>query len=1396
MRTVPQEAISDTVREISSRGVVRQRLPRFNEEYDSDYFFHDHDVDVISGGFLRAASISGTQNGFPRLFIREVNPEAITPGLVDLGIPLTPLSSVSVYGEYLFYHKENGDVVRRHLNGSEEFYFSHQSDVGLAAVSEMELFAIDALNPTTFRIRLHDGADWVDEFPGAIYGEGFAPSSLDAVRIDGVDYLVWQTADKRNARTLRRTGDVWSESELVLPLDIVDDTFQFRLGGASVIDGRMVLVGTLIRNENVIKIYTIGPDQFTLGREVFIAKGRVAERMISGRAKVMPIGKMLERNNMLYVFGGDNRYHYAKSTILFGADREDLKTEVGITGVTFDSAPSRPARARFTLKPTYSPLVKSGNIFDWYAAINGTEVRVGRFGIDGVIGTQDGQGKDFDVITQSLSLKSMADWESDSSFDYWSQTKQTSRASNIAETIRGPGEWEEDGDSVRYLSMNQPGVLYSIQKATRNGTASGEFRVSSDTSYAAKYGVAIAYHRETPQDAAARLGETFAQNRQAVSHGVFFVVKSDTGESELYWVVNDDWRLIATGSPVVSQDWHWLRIDFREGRIRCHWREDEQWYEVIDHRIQTDDEMPIPWFRDEIGRAALYLENVVPGAKSYGFTSDANFVPVETVNPFPNQGIVKVNSENIRYGSKGPDRSIPTPMGWRDGQSHPGVLTPHNSQSGLGDGYVYTYTPGPFLGRTGSGQELLGGFFMALENWHLRAIDIYLHKINPADAYAEVWIGDDDSDNGHFPPDNTILAKQRRLFKHGAPSNMLAGHGTFFGGDGWVRFNLDVRLRRGEAYVIYVVDRGNIPDDGLFNVVFSRRESVNHNTVRYTGRHTGWFVYPEPMLMRLIGSSPALPGHEVYLDTVGPPQNVDFYNNCILTCVEGRGVGRSFRIAGYDHYAPHQWLPNNPDSPNVGNLAHGQWVDRRWRRVFTHIDPRTGFDETSKLIVVPALNVAERGVDSEAVAHGISSANLLGEHSHNIGRGVEARSFEYCSADKDITIGNMLSEIAKKANVLDVEEDMRISGDYPTEGGFSFVESLLQAIRSETAIVDFEVDDWKSNAGIGLSVFPPGFGVGTPVRAVAVVVYEDEIVFYRSEGEYKTILERFPVSISGRFTISYQKDSFSVWNNGHYLTHFFWSESEAQERSFDRGYSVSIINDGQIDCRIYWSQLDTRVDNYILDIGQSALALSQQLIGEKRIYMLDSQDGGLKLFRERKKVNSENPLDLHVSLSQGKSDSDLRTRLRSEGVEIVERADYEAIAEHGNLFRLIGLREPDNIAETMRELRLVHEDLLKSFKTVALSGVADLRIEPEDLVLNRINDDYRYVRAGSVGLTMRSGESPIFDMDIDGFVWEDANLRRPRFLSVEGTQFTIEKEQKLTIKVDADPAPVISIEGE
>jgi hypothetical protein len=1312
-------------------------------------------------GVVCVANASTSSAVAPTLYTRTMaNPEGVPGSYTNTSVALMKGSGISLFGDYVFIQKSTGAIVRRHLDTSAETaYLTVASAVGLAAVSATDLYVLQKLSDTTYKLGVYNTSGLIYEWSGAVYGERVIPGVLDAERISGIDYIVYQTELGRNAKIIKRNGAIWSDSENIFPIDIVDDTSQFRLGGASTINGKLVVVGMITRSGYHMKVYTIGPEHFSSGREMFVVEGQLMNYIlnIGGINESVPgsPGKMLAYNDRLYIYGGDGLYHRANSTVLFGSDRTDQKTTFDILGASFSSESNRPAQITMDL-PSFEndnagiALLKAGNLLEWYAEINGVSAKLGTFSIDIAPNSQDEKGRQLSVVARSLGGKYLSTWNSDASYDYWSQAKQSSQVTELTEVIRGSGTWEDglgDDSFITLRDFNEAGVLYTIERSARNGVSVGEFKITTLAGYDTKYGVAIAYHRETPQDAAARLGTEVASNANCYNHGFFFVLNS-AGTPKLYSVLNNTWTELASGSTVPDRlDWHWLRIQFSDGYIRCDYRTGTNWVNAISHRFISDAGNPLPWFADEVGKAAIYVENVTAHANSYAFGSEDSVLPVDDNSSFPSDDIVQVDSEKIRYDGKSPNYTL-GPLDWVDGRTFKDA--PHDNEQTFPLITMAAYDGTATSWGASFLYAVRAQSFVSTDYWELCEIEIYVDKVGSPPSLT-VQVGTDDCDNGGLPPSSSILAS----------ATVPAGPS----GAQWllVSFSTPIKLQPDQAYFIMVRDTAQTETD-YYAIGSIANIGVSRHLYRRCTSSGVWDTVDRTMNFRVRGRGSLLPGHEIYFDTSGAAIDPVYYNDCALIITEGKGIGRAFKVTGYDHVAPYQWVPVSDPPPSgwenfVGDEQQGSWVDADYRRVFVEEDISGLFDLGTKAMIVPSLLISQRGIEvSDAGVESVVDttntshpASICSVYKHAF---IGVRTFEYFSNEQDWRLEDMIREICAKANVFDLNCEQRISSAGTGSGAtLNFSGALTNSIEGESAIVKFSVSNWDSGGGVGLAVFPPTSGTYSTLDTVGVLVRQNQIEFYGEGATTPVIYQTYPLpqNISGDFTISFQRRNFSIWNNGRFICHFDWPDSHAEESTLHVGFKIGVLTSKSVVYSVDWSALDIRVDNFILDIGQSGLSLLNSLIGEKRVFIVDDVNGIPRMFRTRQTVNEGSPMTLEISGSTVTQDLEVRTRLRVEGAEIVEKADFSALAAYGNRFAMIGLREPNNIIEAMREAQFIQDDALRSYTQIPFTGAADPRVEPQDIIEVTFPAGDKSILVSSVGFLIQSGDKEaVFDMSIDG----------------------------------------------
>jgi hypothetical protein len=225
--------------------------------------------------------------------------------------------------------------------------------------------------------------------------------------------------------------------------------------------------------------------------------------------------------------------------------------------------------------------------------------------------------------------------------------------------------------------------------------------------------------------------------------------------------------------------------------------------------------------------------------------------------------------------------------------------------------------------------------------------------------------------------------------------------------------------------------------------------------------------------------------------------------------------------------------------------------------------------------------------------------------------------------------------------------------------------------------------------------------------------------------------------------VSVQDNVFAVWANRRLVAVFV-------DNSGIVGYSAGFVANGNAVLSMDWPALDSRVDNFILDMGKSATQMLQRLIGEKHVYYQDDQDGNLRLFRSRITVNPGDPFDLTILAGDHITDTDIATRIRAEGGDITEVWDLAALVEYGNLFSLVNLTEANTYQDGLEEANYLLGEIMARINSLTLAGAADPRVEPNDIIEVSLPDGVRAVAVDRVNFTLAIQEhDAVFDMNIE-----------------------------------------------
>lgn len=1431
MRDIPSNYLSllDSERRISARATIRDKrliftpFPMSETNFASPYA--PSDSCALGNGIFRVGrnttgnlcyqSVTDPSSSWPNWTETGIQLDACRPGVVNVG------------GTAYIFTLEGGSIYRRYYTGAglSSAYRIRSAPprwggVAIAPVSNSEVFiqyfpsdSGGDINNAHIRY-ITEAGSW--QMPGAVYGDMDDVFRFDAEKV-GDKYYIFTSDDEYGRPLLFKmiiSSDndcLWSDSQYLLPLDILDDTSFFKLGASSYIDGKIFVTGRLKRSAGVeLDVYMMGVENYTLGRDMFIVDSTEFTTAI-------PAKLLLVDDEVYYV--GHGNHARAPATNMVGYDASDKKTLTQeFRGFSLTTRPGTPWRLDVDLASdlTHDALRRNSELildvglqeqdgpYRW--------AQMGVFGVDALGLDVFDRGQERTIVCRGSGVKRLIQWTSDAYYDYWSQTKMSTHPSSLSEVIRASGQWsggppraQGEEDTITLDDLNTIGILFSASKACRGGMTSANFYNPVDPTggewLKVRFGVGMNYYRESRAQAAERLDKKPANvtEDEFGDNGIFAVMgyaeHATLGSAQneivyvegvaLYSVVDGNWtRLTSSGMSVPTETWFWMMIKFQEGDINVYTRNDSvsAWTLLINYRhkaLATPEFVDAvyvgsPWKRDQRGKGAIIVENTTVHTTTPGFHSDAEVIPVDSIDGFPMSETVIVDSEQIIYDGKADD-DLDLGLLRHDSTAHTFLKAPHDNLFWT-DVLMYTI---PWVegnaGEVAVGKDKTELLFItqAFEGpfgyQRIDRIKIPMKKVGNPTVPVRCWIVGDDFDNESPPPQGVGRWDQPIILMCSAPVlphlvNTDYNYVEFdFGNcpepDRWLWEDYPrayyICVTTVEPYYVdgpqgwfYNKDWDSYVDaSNYYMLKLDDTVSATTGILRVYENVYGWSYYEakfgnDSMIpYQMYGRSNMAAGHEIYITNDGPDGvEMDRFNDMALVVDHGPGAGTAFKVIAYDWWAPRQWVPSRtyipPDNweDHVGDPEHGDWVDYTRSRFFVSTDPSGFIGHGTHFRLYAGLVVDTRG--DPATAHGPQTVSIYTDQSASV------NEMHYYSADMDMRVEDMGRELAAKAGILDFEAEKDFEGTVSHSGDWQ-VEWMDGERRH--AILKFDTPSMDTNAKAGMvwravdnSLSPQSYicAINKTETAYSVEFWINEI-----------LTESFPLAdCDGAITISAQEDSVSVWVNDLYICSF-------ADDTLETGESVGVITRGLVTVyNVDWSAVDIRVDNFVLDLGYRGNQLMAGMIGAKNITYMDTQDGGIKMARMNVAGDAEYTLsDLTVDASDTSTDFDHVNRVRAEGAEIAEAYDLESLREDGNLFTLINATEANDEWEVEREARFILADSKAGTLLNSPTSAADPRIEPNDIVKVRSAEAWVDVIIASANFRFVQTESQaIFDMRVEG----------------------------------------------
>jgi hypothetical protein len=1375
MRTISQALIDSFTSSRQVAGQLTFRDPRliFTSRTHTETIsanIEDVDSSTLTDGLLRVAK----KDDDTLQFIYLDDPGSVFwDAWAPVGVTVQTDSSIGLEGNRLWYIAPNKYIYYIDFTeGSETWGTATQvmdtsswmsTKIALAPVSDTKCYVQVGPEDTPLTYAevkaISSGGSVLTTFHGFVFGDPTQRYKFDAVTLNGVDYVFVVDRDDGRAMYTKVVDLIWSELKQVVPIDVVDDLVNFKLGGVTIIDGKIFVTGKYRRGENIeFDMYTMSDGtNFTMGRDLYI-DNYFGSTDIGGKLHLWD-------NTVWFLgFGGVSE---APATVLVGYDNTDNKLETR-EFVKINSS------LRGSSATTFSVDMKHDIVHD--AVRQGAEITVElgygenlaqmfMVGVDVLAPSDDEGGHSFSIGGRGLGFKKLDQWESDQSYDYWSQAKVDADPSEMSELVRTSGYWTGEAGILTNDRLNIDSYMYCTAKSSRGAAVRARFRKTAGSGYTPRYGVGVNYYKENRYDAADRLGVdvSLITDGDYGHNGIFAI--ADGGDLYIMRLWNNiETELDSTAFTPSDDVWHWIQLIFQDGYIRVITRNDgsTDWTEVLEYKYQANTE---PWFRpnDDLGRGALYMNNVTVYGDTPGFHSDAVIIPVDDIAPFPTTETVEVDNEHIDYDGKATSSEDPGTMPWAEGYT----FKDSPVQNDNWDNALLYQQPWDVgnpeeiaVGEDEDDMVYLSHSFRDGLYGHKRIdkIRIPIKKVGtPTDLWC--YIVTDWWDERNPPLATDIIGATNNMHTSVTEAAVTTGYlwvdldfTSVNEPDRW----LDANDPSGSFWFVITtmppgdVDYASYHDPSNYYVVQLNDELYEAIGINRTWDNTyKWDWYRDrhdpdaiiPFQIRGVGPLTA-EGFEIYFDGVGPVVADTEFTDMALVCTAGPGEGMAEHILLYDYRAPMQWQATRtyeaPDTwqDHIGDLAHGDWVDKDLSRAFVASRPMM-YGEGSEFEIWPALLVDTRGVDETIVTtHGDTRVSVWRISD------LSADGFQYHSTEMDSRLVDMGAEIAGKAGVLE------FSGENDLEGvqnftGAGFSTAWVPGHRQ--TIVKMTIPTIGAGEELGLSFRIDD--TGTPTEGYRVTIDDsDNLILYWFDSSW-AVLETVPLPFSpgGVMTISVQEEHFSVWFNdrlAHVFVHTIYTD----------GDNIGITADGDIDVDVEVSAVDRRVDNFILDMGARGTQLFGGMIGPKRVTVMDTPTGGLRMAMLKTSGTADFEIaDLVVDSGHSEQDNAHKSVIRAEGAEAVEIIDYDHIAEFGFLFNVVNAPEANDAWETKQEADAALLDLKSSARQVDLSGALDMRIEPNDIIDVWLDDVLETIIVDGANIMLSiSPTDAVLDMTVKG----------------------------------------------
>lgn len=1326
MRNIPANTVAaalSPVREIDCRIKIQDDRLLFSEHapaiaadaflaMQGDNGYETHGASVVGTGILRIGS--KLVNGSLKLIYQWIaNPAATWPAWTTTSIILKSNFRPGICADKIWYVIPNGQLyvvtVTNGVLGTPVATNKNSQQMtmwSLAPVSATECFLLEVSELTNKickvkRLLLTGTSISEQTWPGVFHCDEVDVQTFAAIRDNGSDYIYLSIDNGLRTKCLKTPNAInWSSPQDLIPLDYADDTATMKVGGAVAANNQIFVTGSLVRASGAapLQFYTMGPDHYTCGRDMFIGPfGTEYTTRTIGASEYFfrpSLGIPLIVSGYLYwICPGYTRRAALPSWL--GGTAAQFTYSVNNVSLSHSKDGSStlslevPANIDSSIQPGWTlflePLINTpGGPGTWFP--------MGTYEIDAIITPRSGQGLTKNITARPKGIKRLSQWRADASYDYWSQDARISDPTDRGVNVRVMNFVGDTTSGLVPVDPDKSAFAYSTCRPSTGYIS--RVKVQIDEGRNVYCGPMVSVFTETSAQAAARLGieQDAVRDYMVCTSGLAFVYVSDIpGKYYLMWVRSDQ----TWDEPGIENCPYTILFEMSYSIL------DPGEYELM---LRLNNGYYSAWMRPA-GSSVPTWTSIMSG--TFVFTSGGAYViPYNRSDGRGRAGYFARNEASVL------ETQARTMIMYVSDSS----IQLENMDAFNGAEYIALENSFTYNGVTINGLTPRNGTVQAskaaLPDGLTSAFQNICH-IPPQEIYeASPW------DNPEKAFLQTLDVNQWIWAIIGSPAPVLAAdalQGCILRLENPVGHGGEVTNVQFEImYYDYSPPWAWIPN---FMSYFNNEERIDPNAFNHVGdtnygqwsnsyvaiREEGVMCGPDEWFLPEFN-------YRTYIGSAGGRSKT-----MIRLWVNGTARG-SYSNQEETPGKLHHFFPNFYWSYGTGAPSSV------WSRIFS------GIRVLPSAALKTGLNVPLR--------HPLETKYALGLG----GTTPSARRWITASAETDMSFAWMAKEICRRAGVLSVDAAQELTSFAHTTAGWNLSEdSTTERERNYAGIVRFQIKTTE----VGVMAVDEN-DTETGRSGTIITVSTNRICMYSvTDGTVTKVEEVMQGSAADTWaTVSFNLDRASVWIEDK-LAAIFPIATNIN--------NLMLVANAAVTTAVDWPTIDMRIDNFVMDLGQTGIDLVRRLIGQKRIRFLDNSSGGVKFFREGDTINSSgNPYAMVLASNKVISDVNRVTRLRLEGIEVYETNDQDGLLTYGNVFANQNLNELDYLSQFATEGDLLIEDANRSVYPRTYRGAADPRVEPWDHLW--INDGDETVEAivGSVTYNLSiSEDQATFDMSID-----------------------------------------------